>query len=71
MELVKGYMTQPDENYDVRHVAVFEDGTIKITRNRHPRSGNYFSRPNWAWDEIDEMPEGLEYIGNYAAKEVA
>lgn len=72
MDFVKGYLTQADENGDVRHVAVFKDGSIKITRNRHPRSGHYFSRPNWAWDEIEEMPDDLEYIGQYAVtKEMA
>jgi hypothetical protein len=68
---VKGYITlgrRPTENSIelVQHVALFPNGTIKIS-NEHPTNTPHFNQKHWKWEEISEMPENLEWIGNYPA----
>ena len=65
MELVKGYMTRAVRGR-VRYVAVFADGTIKITVKDHDRDGNWFNQ-HFHWEAIKELPDDLEFIGNYPA----
>lgn len=69
--LVKGYMTEKrfDEEMRhvfVRHVAVFEDGTVKRTigtiRFTYPSFDDGFD-----WETIEQLPADAEFIGNYPA----
>lgn len=66
MKLVKGYMFRTQIGF-VKHVAVFEDGTIKQTMNEHPTNGDRFNGHNWKWETISSIPEKCEFIGNYPA----
>jgi hypothetical protein len=65
MELVKGYMTRAVRGR-VRYVALFADGTIKITVKDHDRDGNWFNH-GFLWEVIKELPDDLEFIGSYPA----
>lgn len=76
-KLVKGYMTKPvwvecksDSDYVepcARHVAMFEDGTIKITKGYVRLLCSDFHRKKFQWEVIAEMPTNVQYIGNYPA----
>jgi hypothetical protein len=66
MKLVKGYLTPTQKKGWVKHVAVFEDGKIRITRNAHPVHCEYFNR-RFVWDSIEVMPQNCEFCGNYPA----
>ena len=50
----------------VRHVAVFEDGTVKITKGFVSVMMPEFNR-DFEWETIPEKPTELQWIGNYPA----
>jgi hypothetical protein len=73
-KLVKGYMTYPIREIvgdylevRVRHVALFEDGSVKITKGYVPMSCGDFNRDSFQWEAIPKLPFDLTYIGNYPA----
>lgn len=68
--LVQGYFSPVKNDKHgvarVNHVAVFDDGTIKISRNRRwdcPR----FHLKGWQWETIAALPADVEFCGNYPA----
>jgi hypothetical protein len=75
-KLVKGYMTElvwrecsDDSDYlekFARHIALFEDGTVKITKNHIRLACANFNR-KFEWEIIPELPADVEFVGNYPA----
>jgi hypothetical protein len=53
----------------VKHVAVFEDGTIKQTVNEHPINGDSFNG-HWKWETISSIPEKCEWHWQLSRKHV-
>ena len=68
--LVQGFLSPIKQDKSgaavVDHVAVFDDGTIKIARGRRwdiPR----FHMRGWKWETIAAVPDNVEFCGNYPA----
>ncbi|MGY8710528.1 hypothetical protein RAD16_32735 [Bradyrhizobium sp. 18BD] len=75
-KLVKGYITEQgwrECRHDLeyieqcaRHIALFEDGTIKITKDHIKLACTDFNR-KFEWEVIQKMPSDVEFVGNYPA----
>jgi hypothetical protein len=69
-KLVKGYVA--DRSVDgegwstQRHYAVFEDGTVKQTKNRFRYNNPNFNN-RFAWEPAAALPAGATFIGHYPA----
>jgi hypothetical protein len=69
--LVNGF-TVPDDAGDTerprrqKHLAIFEDGMVKITKNSYPIEMGNFNN-NFEWEVIPKKPPGARYIGSYPA----
>jgi hypothetical protein len=50
----------------IDHVAVFDDGTIKIARARRYDCPRFHMR-GWQWEIIRALPANVEFCGNYPA----
>ena len=68
VKCVKGYMVKSTTTKGyVQHIAVFDDGRVKITRDLYGENNPHFNQKGWIWDSIECCPMNAIYIGYYAA----
>jgi len=67
-EFVAGYIVKTQNVGYVKHVAVFADGTIKITVNELRANDPNFNTRSTQWVEVGAaVLTGAEFIGRYHA----